>query len=633
VIILIILIIAGIVVAGIWHLAASKPASRVASARETPAEQAHRTERAHAQERARQEQARHDRARQEEQARRREEALRQEQRRLEAEALHADLVALEEAARKPPAASPAAPVLAAGLRLAVQDRAIETVGEQLRDPIPQVRPDDGDDPARATRSFIEALDRRSVAVAGVEQLVLVGFGTGRSAADADAALLALAGLPATVVATKDALGAHLQDPQFVDSMVVALRSTLDHARTTLLPYVDGGPHLGLFLETAVAAIGQGWMGALKTGTKWGGKEILHGLNDLLGQVTQTEEVARTLTAAVAQLEETGEAIFDLLDVDGVFGGVPIGTIVISLTRETLLFRAGQTSSGAAVRNLVLDVTGAAVGGAVGLTVGGLIGSLVAPGPGSAVGVTVGVPAGAATGRKIANKVKMRRVRRARDELARVEEALPGRVQEADHRLAEAVAGQAAVSREAYRAAADPPPRLDVGRGSPVAAVATALRNATTAYLREVDAAIARAKDAAAGGYIPSPAVAATTARLEVARRAVAATAGAAPLRALCALAEAAPPVPAGRRLGSGYRTATLAAANRLGEVAGVHAAQARTWVGQTSAGFAAEAEHFGAAIAPDLATHRERMGAIVAEREAAGAKVVRELEQLGKAAA
>ena len=48
---------------------------------------------------------------------------------------------------------------------------------------------------------------------------------------------------------------------------------------------------------------------------------------------------------------------------------------------------------------------------------------------------------------------------------------------------------------------------------------------------------------------------------------------------------------------------------------------------------AAEAEHFAGAIAPDLATHRERMGAIVAQREAAGAKVVRELEQLGKAAA
>ena len=88
--ILIILIIAGIVVAGIWLLAGRKPAkpvSRVVSARETQAEQ----------------------------ARRREEALRQEQRRREAEALHADLVALEEAARKLPAASPAAPVLAAGL--------------------------------------------------------------------------------------------------------------------------------------------------------------------------------------------------------------------------------------------------------------------------------------------------------------------------------------------------------------------------------------------------------------------------------------------------------------------------------------------------------------------------------------
>ena len=639
--ILIILIIAGIVVAGIWLLAGSKPAkpvSRVVSARETQAEQARRTERARTEERARQERAHQDRARQEEQARRREEALRQEQRRREAEALHADLVALEEAARKLPAASPAAPVLAAGLRLAVQDKAIQTVGEQLRDPIPQFRVDVGvgDDPTRATRSFIEALDRRAVAVAGVEQLVLRGFGAAGSAAAADNALLALAGLPATLGAVRGALGTHLQDPEFASSVVHAVDSTLDHARTTLLPDLDpeGGMHLGLFFDTAAAAAGQGPWGALRAGAKWGGKEILHGLEDLGRQVVQSEGVARTLADAVEQLEQTGEAIVDLLDLDGTFGGgVPVVTLVISLSRETRLLRAGRTTSRAAARNLILDLTGTGVGGMLGLAIGGLAGSLVAPGPGSAAGAMAGAPAGAATGRTITNKIKTRRVRRARDELAQLEKAVPGRVQEAEHQLADAVAGQASVSREAYRAAAGPPPRLDVGRGSPVAAVAAELRSATTAYLREVDAAVARAKDAAAGGYIPSPAVAATTARLSIARRAVAATAGAAPLRALCALAEAAPPVPAGRRLGSGYRTATLAAANRLGEVAGVHATQVRTWVGQTSAGFAAEAEHFAGAIAPDLATHRERMGAIVAQREAAGAKVVRELEQLGKAAA
>ena len=473
-------------------------------------------------------------------------------------------------------------------------------------------------------------------MAGVEQLVLRGFGAAGSAAAADNALLALAGLPATLGAVRGALGTHLQDPEFASSVVHAVDSTLDHARTTLLPDLDpeGGMHLGLFFDTAAAAAGQGPWGALRAGAKWGGKEILHGLEDLGRQVVQSEGVARTLADAVEQLEQTGEAIVDLLDLDGTFGGgVPVVTLVISLSRETRLLRAGRTTSRAAARNLILDLTGTGVGGMLGLAIGGLAGSLVAPGPGSAAGAMAGAPAGAATGRTITNKIKTRRVRRARDELAQLEKAVPGRVQEAEHQLADAVAGQASVSREAYRAAAGPPPRLDVGRGSPVAAVAAELRSATTAYLREVDAAVARAKDAAAGGYIPSPAVAATTARLDIARRAVAATAGAAPLRALCALAEAAPPVPAGRRLGSGYRTASLAAANRLGEVAGVHATQVCTWVGQTSAGFAAEAEHFAGAIAPDLATHRERMGAIVAQREAAGAKVVRELEQLGKAAA
>ena len=636
-IVLIILIIAGIVVAAIWLLARSKPATRVASARETPAEQARRAERARAEERARQERARHDRARQEEQARRREEALRQEQRRQEAEALHADLVALEEAARKPPAASPAAPVLAAGLRLAVQDRAIETVGEQLRDPIPQVRADvaGGVDPALATRSFIDALDRRAVAVAGVEQLVLRGFGATGAGAAADNALLALTGLPATLGAVKGALGTHLQDPAFSVAVMNAVGSTLDHARTTLLPDLDpeGGMHVGLFFDSAVAAAGQGPWGALRAGARWGGKEILHGLEDLGRQVMQSEGVARTLADAVEQLEQTGEAIVDLLDLDGTLGGgVPVVTLVISLSRETRLLRAGLTNSRAAARNLMLDLTGP---GSAGCWPGHRRTGRQPRRPRRRLGRrSRGRRPGGRRGRAQAHQHHQDEegppsTRRA----AQLEAALPGRVQEADLRLADAVAGQASVSREAYRAAAGPPPRLDVGRGSPVAAVATALRNATTAYLREVDAAIARAKDAAAGGYIPSPAVAATTARLEVARRAVAATAGAAPLRALCALAEAAPPVPAGRRLGSGYRTATLAAANRLGEVAGVHAAQARTWVGQTSAGFAAEAEHFAAAIAPGLATHRERMGAIVAEREAASAKVVQELEQLGKAAA
>ena len=420
-------------------------------------------------------------------------------------------------------------------------------------------------------------------MAGVEQLVLRGFGAAGSAAAADNALLALAGLPATLGAVRGALGTHLQDPEFASSVVHAVDSTLDHARTTLLPDLDpeGGMHLGLFFDTAAAAAGQGPWGALRAGAKWGGKEILHGLEDLGRQVVQSEGVARTLADAVEQLEQTGEAIVDLLDLDGTFGGgVPVVTLVISLSRETRLLRAGRTTSRAAARNLILDLTGTGVGGMLGLAIGGLAGSLVAPGPGSAAGAMAGAPAGAATGRTITNKIKTRRVRRARDELAQLEKAVPGRVQEAEHQLADAVAGQASVSREAYRAAAGPPPRLDVGRGSPVAAVAAELRSATTAYLREVDAAVARAKDAAAGGYIPSPAVVATTARLDIARRAVAATAGAAPLRALCALAEAAPPVPAGRRLGSGYRTATLAAANRLGEVAGVHATQVRTWSGR-----------------------------------------------------
>ncbi len=622
--ILIILIVVLIVAAGIVLLAGStraKPAARTPPTRGTQAEQARRTER----------------ARNEERARQAEQARRQEQARREAEALHADLFALEDAARKLFAASPAAPVLAAGLRLTVQDRAIETVGEQMRDPIPQVRADigGGDDPAQATRSFIEALDRRAVAVAGVEQLVLRGFGATGSAAAADTALLALAGLPATLVAVQGALGAHLQDPKFASSMVGAVGSTLDHARTTLLPDPDpeGGIHLGLFLETAVAAAGQGPMGALRTGAKWGGKEILYGLKDLGHQVVQSEGVARALTDAVTQLEDTGEAIVELLDVDGVFGGVPVLTVAISLTRETRLLRAGRTTSRAAARNLILDVTGVTVGGVLGSTVGSLVGSLVAPGAGTAAGLVGGASAGAAGGRKIANRYKMRRVRRARDELAQLEAALPGRVQEAEQRLAEAVAGQASVTRAAYRTATGAPPRLDVGHGAPVAVVATDLRNATSAYLREVDAAIARAKDAAAVGYIPSPAVAATTARLDATRRALAATAGASPLRALCALAQAAPPVPAGRRLGSGYRTATLTATNRLGEVARVHKTQVRTWVGQTSAGFEAEAKQFAAAIAPDLATHRELMVAVVAERETASAKVVTELNQLGKSAA
>ena len=189
----------------------------------------------------------------------------------------------------------------------------------------------------------------------------------------------------------------------------------------------------------------------------GGKEILHGLEDLGRQVVQSEGVARTLADAVEQLEQTGEAIVDLLDLDGTFGGgVPVVTLVISLSRETRLLRAGRTTSRAAARNLILDLTGTGVGGMLGLAIGGLAGSLVAPGPGSAAGAMAGAPAGAATGRTITNKIKTRRVRRARDELAQLEKAVPGRVQEAEHQLADAVAGQASVSREAYRAAAGPP---------------------------------------------------------------------------------------------------------------------------------------------------------------------------------
>ena len=279
-IILIILIIAGIVVAGIWHLARSKPASRMASARETPAEQAHRTERARAEERARQERARQARARQEEQARRREEALRQEQRRQEAEALHADLVALELAARKLPAASPAAP--RAGRRPAPG-----RPGQSDRDGGRAIARPDPAGPRRRRR-WRRSGPRDPVVHRGPRPQ---GRGRGRcratrparfgatgAGAAADNALLALTGLPATLGAVKGALGTHLQDPAFSVAVMNAVGSTLDHARTTLLPDLDpeGGMHVGLFFDSAVAAAGQGPWGALRAGARWGGKEILHG---------------------------------------------------------------------------------------------------------------------------------------------------------------------------------------------------------------------------------------------------------------------------------------------------------------------------------------------------------------------
>jgi hypothetical protein len=561
----------------------------------------------------------------------RERAKRDERDRREERALYDELVALETAARNLPNGSPAAPVLAAGLRLALQDRATTTLMAGLHEPIPLPRAfaEPGGDPAQPVEAFYAALQRNAVAVAGVEQLALAGFVSLAGSGGTPEALLNLAGVPAQIAVTADGLVGYLGDPQFDVDLAHAAEETLAHALHHLLPGVEpgGGLDLGLAGDLIRPLVGLGGTVA-GAAVSWIGGEALHGVKDFVEQAGQSAMVVD----AVSHLDQAADTVAGALGLDGALGHLPVITAAVSGFREVRLLKEGQTTAATAAQNLALDVGGTGGGATIGAIIGGVVGNVV-PIVGGAVGAAAGGAVGGMSGRFLSNKIKGRNLRNAEDDLARIHEAYPGRLDAAAAELCEAVATEAAVARAAYEASVGPAPRLTPRYSAEIESMTAQFRSAVGEYLREVDDAVARARGLAAAGRIPAPDLTRTSAALAAAREATAVPGqpGDGPLLLqLCVLAHASPPVASGGRFGTRYRECADRTAAQLDRIAATHAGEVRAWATHAASRFADETGTLATVLDPEVQTYRNRATAAADELNTATQLVLVERGRLGR---
>ena len=331
--------------------------------------------------------------------------------RREEQALYDELVALETAARNLPNGSPAAPVLAAGLRLALQDRATTTLMAGLHEPIPLPRAfaEPGGDPAHPVEAFYAALQRNAVAVAGVEPACSCRLRLPRRLRGNSEPLLILPGVPAQIAVTADGLVGYLGDPQFDVDLAHAAEETLTHALHHLLPGVEpgGGLDLGLAGDLLRPLVGLGGTVA-GAAVSWIGGEALHGVKDFVEQAGQSAMVVD----AVSHLDQAADTVVGALGLDGALGHLPVITAAVSGFREVRLLKEGQTTAATAAQNLALDVGGTGGGATIGAIIGGVVGNVV-PIVGGAVGAAAGGAVGGMSGRFLSNKIKGRNLRNAR----------------------------------------------------------------------------------------------------------------------------------------------------------------------------------------------------------------------------
>ncbi len=118
------------------------------------------------------------------------------------------------------------------------------------------------------------------------------------------------------------------------------------------------------------------------------------------------------TLSHTELLEHTESVGDALlgNVDAV--GVPVITLALSGTREIRLLAAKKTEPLHAIKNLSLDLVGTGGGATGGVAVGAFLGSAVLPVIGTAVGAVAGGIGGAIVGRKITDRVKQDRLKKA-----------------------------------------------------------------------------------------------------------------------------------------------------------------------------------------------------------------------------
>ena len=304
----------------------------------------------------------------------RERAKRDERDRREERALYDELVALETAARNLPNGSPAAPVLAAGLRLALQDRATTTLMAGCTSP--SRCPERSRNPAATPRSrsrrstpLFSATPSRSPAWSSL----LLPASSPSPAPGTPEASLNLAGVPAQIAVTADGLVGYPRRPAVRRRPGTCSPETLTHALHHLLPGVEpgGGLDLGLAGDLLRPLVGLGGTVA-GAAVSWIGGEALHGVKDFVEQAGQSAMVVD----AVSHLDQAAATRGGRARPGWRSGHLPVITAAVSGFREVRLLKEGQTTAATAAQNLALDVGGTGGGATIGAIIGGVVGNVV-----------------------------------------------------------------------------------------------------------------------------------------------------------------------------------------------------------------------------------------------------------------
>jgi hypothetical protein len=547
-------------------------------------------------------------------------------------ALREDLVALEAAAVELPRGSPAAPVVAAAMRLAVQDRAAANLSAGVREALPAwepvVDPASAESHVAAVESLVESLERNAVAVAGVEQLLLGAIGAAVDDPPDPEVLLALADVPEHLHGALTNLTVYAGG-EFTADLGFAAHEAYIHALSSLVPGAEGSAEAYLRLGKGVAKLLVARGNPLGVVTPWMSHELLHGV-EVLGQ--QAMESA----AVAAAVEHAGQAVHALdgaLGMDGVLGHIPVITALVSTVRETRLLQSEKTTINSAVKNLSLDLAGTGGGAVLGGKIGVGVGAILGLAPGAAAGGLIGAGIGAMAGRLTTNRMKASRLRGAETDLEQVREAYPEQMRSAAAELSTAVAGEADVARAGFRAEIGAAPRAEIRYRDELTSAADDLRTAIIAYVADVEAAIARARRLAAAGRLARVELGRAESALTATQAAVAADAEPAsdiPLLRLCALAHAGPPVPPTGRLGMRYRESARHVAATVSRLTAEYAHELETWTERASTRFANATRELSAAIEPELRTFHDRQTVAVAELDGAVQRVVDERARLGR---
>lgn len=545
----------------------------------------------------------------------------------------AELTAIAHAAKALPDSSPTGAAIAAGLVLELQQGAAVNLDAELQNAVPVLEPPsdavDADAHLSSVERLFQQLDRNSVTVAGVEQVLLAAFGsTVSEAAAMSAALGQFAGVPEHLQQAMHDLVSYVCSPDFGVQVTASLHETITHAAHSVLPSMDAaGLHVGLVGKVAVKALTEG---TFPSGTVavWGAGQALHGMQDFVHHAGQVPVVHD----AIQHLSHAGSATEGVIGVHGALGHVPWVTLAMSSVREFRLLSDGKTTIDSSVRNVTLDVTGTGGGAFVGFKLGALAGTAIAPGVGSVVGGLIGAIAGGMGGRAISNEVKAKPLQRAVAEYERLAAAYPVTLRTAAAGLSGSLGAKSLAARQQYGAAIGPAPTIAGTYEREIQALTSDLCRTTRAYADELALRASRARKLAHRGRLDASAPVTIERAVQESVTALRAVellpTGAPALPALLNLGAAGLPLAAGTRYGEGYRAAWADTARRLRDMSDSHRDELQQWSHLVNEQFALVSAGFAEDIQPDLDAFRSVQTASLAALEAAGDTAKREAAKL-----